>query len=283
MALSVSVVALNVEWEHIFRNVSRTTCIGTIKQLVEVSVKAAAIGESDLTASVSVSLLYNGTVIPYDDIPLQNIVPAGVPEIKLHALVLDDSAPVSTLSMQVPITHMMDPVSFAAAQAWIGTVSDASPDSESYVGSSSTRSPAAEKVKALRRVLTAFEHQELSAEHGRSVNNNVVPEPAAIAAVDAANAAAMNVAQQANNQRDELFRNLPPVQWVQWPLVVKLIVTSILFSYNRHMAVDRMLGVAGVALLTYFVQIGAFVYWFRLVCIYMVRGENYYVAVRLWK
>lgn len=38
---------------------------------------------------------------------------------------------------------------------------------------------------------------------------------------------------------------LPAVQWLQWGVMLKLIVVAALFSYNRHQSTEKLASMAG--------------------------------------
>jgi len=65
---------------------------------------------------------------------------------------------------------------------------------------------------------------------------------------------------------------IPPgaagIVWFQWGLLLKLIVTCLLFTYNHRRPMDyyRQANVIFVAFLCYLIQIGAIYYWFKMMC-----------------
>lgn len=58
------------------------------------------------------------------------------------------------------------------------------------------------------------------------------------------------------------------IVWFQWGLLLKLIVTCLLFTYNHRRPMDyyRQANIICVAFLCYLIQIGAIYYWFKMIC-----------------
>jgi len=66
------------------------------------------------------------------------------------------------------------------------------------------------------------------------------------------------------------------IVWFQWGLLLKLIVTCLLFTYNHRRPMDyyRQANIICVAFLCYLIQIGAIYYWFKMICDILL-GHNW--------